>query len=303
MVVQRNFIIGDEWLYFKIYTGTKTADVLLAGEILNLTENLFKDGCIDKWFFIRYADPDYHIRLRFHLAQPEYMYQLIHLMNQLIKPYLKNDLVSSIKVDTYKRELERYGFMSIEQSEELFLHDSVMIGKALNFLKGDETNELRWLFGVRAIDRLLSDFQFSEEEKMNLLKHLKINFAQEFWMGKSLRKQLSKKFTIYRERIAYFLAIDYIKKVEERNLFELIEERSLRNRVVINSIMKIGPNLDVSINDLLSSYIHMHCNRLFKSKQRVHEMVIYDLLFQHYKSNLARKIYEHNGVSRKAIIE
>lgn len=303
MGVQRNFIIGDEWLYFKIYTGTKTADTLLSGEILSLTDDLLSEGCIDKWFFIRYADPNYHIRVRFHLTQGKNIYQLIHLMNQLIKPYIKNGLVSSITVDTYKRELERYGSMSIEQSEDLFSHDSVMIGKALGFLKRDEANELRWLFSMRAIDRLLQDFKFNEIEKLDLLKDLKTNFAREFRMDKSLRKQLSKKFTKYRVKIDQFLTDDGLQQDIIGSLFPLIEERSIRNLPVIKSIMQIERRLDVSIKDLLPSYIHMHCNRLFKSKQRVHEMVIYDLLYQYYKSNMARKKYEQIGVPRKAIIE
>lgn len=303
MDVQRNFIIGDDWLYFKIYTGTKTSDVLIAGEILRLTEDLLNEGCIDKWFFIRYADPDYHIRLRFHLTQPDHIYQLIHDMNQLISPYLKNGLVASIKVDTYKRELERYGSSSIEQSEDLFLNDSIMVGKALNLLKGDETNDLRWLFGMRAIDRLLSDFHFPVVEKMNLLERLKTSFAHEFRMDKSLRKQLSKKFTINRGRIIDYLAIDCTKLERNTNLFELIDERSIKNILAIKSIMQIGQDLDVSITDLLPSYIHMHCNRLFKSKQRIHEMVMYDLLYQYYKSNMARRKYEQIGVTRKTMIE
>lgn len=301
--MQRNFIIGDEWLYFKIYTGTKTADALLSGEILSLTDDLLNEGCIDKWFFIRYADPNYHIRVRFHLTQGENIYQLIDMMNQLIKPYIKNGLVSSITVDTYKRELERYGSKSIKQSEDLFLHDSVMIGKALNFLKVDETNDLRWLFGIRAIDRFLSDFQFSENDKLNLLETMKNGFAQEFNMNKSLRKQLSKKFTKYRVQINQFLASNSAQQEGNRDLFELIEERSIKNIPAIKSIMQIGQDLDVSIIDLLPSYIHMHCNRLLKSKQRVHEMVMYDLLYQQYKSNIARRKYDQNSVARKTMIE
>ena len=43
---------------------------------------------------------------------------------------------------------------------------------------------------------------------------------------------------------------------------------------------------------LMGSYIHMLINRLFKSKQRLHEMVIYDFLFRYYKSEIAKKKYK-----------
>ncbi|MFM8913313.1 MAG: lantibiotic dehydratase C-terminal domain-containing protein [Flammeovirgaceae bacterium] len=34
--------------------------------------------------------------------------------------------------------------------------------------------------------------------------------------------------------------------------------------------------------------MHMFLNRFLRSKQRMQEMVIYDMLHQHYKSQLAR---------------
>ena len=66
MEIQRNFSIGSEWLYYKLYTGHKTADFILTEVIKPLTEEFLEKGLIDKWFFIRYADPKHHIRLRFH---------------------------------------------------------------------------------------------------------------------------------------------------------------------------------------------------------------------------------------------
>ena len=35
---------------------------------------------------------------------------------------------------------------------------------------------------------------------------------------------------------------------------------------------------------LLSNIIHMHVNRMFRTKQRINECVIYYLLLRHYKS-------------------
>jgi len=36
--------------------------------------------------------------------------------------------------------------------------------------------------------------------------------------------------------------------------------------------------------DISSSIIHMHINRIFRTKQRINECVIYYLLFKHYNS-------------------
>ena len=50
--MKRKFIIGDEWIYFKIYTGLKTADKILIETISPLVQHLFENKRIDKFFFI-----------------------------------------------------------------------------------------------------------------------------------------------------------------------------------------------------------------------------------------------------------
>jgi thiopeptide-type bacteriocin biosynthesis protein len=65
--IKRNFIVGEEWLYYKIYCGNYTADKILINEVQTIVNKLFRKKLIDQWFFIRYYDPDFHLRIRFHL--------------------------------------------------------------------------------------------------------------------------------------------------------------------------------------------------------------------------------------------
>jgi len=53
--------------------------------------------------------------------------------------------------------------------------------------------------------------------------------------------------------------------------------------------LKINNQLDVEPEKLMLSYLHMLNNRLFKSKQRKHELVLYNFLYNHYRSKLARE--------------
>lgn len=46
--------------------------------------------------------------------------------------------------------------------------------------------------------------------------------------------------------------------------------------------------LSRTVTDLVQSYIHMHVNRLIRSSQRLHELVLYDLLRRYYEGQLAR---------------
>lgn len=46
----RTFIPGSEWVYFKLYTGTKTADMILINELHKYIRKMVEDDIIDKWF-------------------------------------------------------------------------------------------------------------------------------------------------------------------------------------------------------------------------------------------------------------
>ena len=47
-LIQRSFTVGDNWLYYKIYTGSRTSDMILLDIIKPLTESLLNDDVIDK---------------------------------------------------------------------------------------------------------------------------------------------------------------------------------------------------------------------------------------------------------------
>ena len=61
----RRFPPGSAWLYLKLYTGTATADVLLSEVLGPLAREAIADRLADRWFFIRYDDPEHHLRVRF----------------------------------------------------------------------------------------------------------------------------------------------------------------------------------------------------------------------------------------------
>ena len=291
---KRTFVIGDEWLYYKLYCGLKTADEILTQAIKPVSEELLKNDSIDKWFFIRYSDPKLHLRVRFHLNNSQNISQIINLINNATKSFIEDDLLWKIQIDTYQREIERYGKNTMELVEELFFHDSEMIVNMLDLIEGDEGEIIRWLFSIRSIDCLLDDFLYNDQQKLNLLEGLKEGFGREFGMNKSLKMQLDKKFRDERQYINDIMNRESDDKSEMRPLFELLKQKSLRIKHITKEILSIEKEnmLLRPLDDLMGSHIHMLMNRLFKSKQRMHEMIIYDFLFRYYKSEIAKKKYE-----------
>ena len=279
--IQRSFIIGDEWLYYKIYTGSKTADLVLTDIIKPVATQLIENGNIDSWFFIRYNDPKHHIRVRFHYNKPSDVATIINELYTSLKEFVDQDLIWKIQLDTYQREIERYGIQTMELSEKLFFLDSTMMVNFIDMIDGDEGEELRWLFGIRAIDQLLIDFGYNEDQKLALLENLKIGFAKEFGMNKHLKKQLDKKFRNQHDKIKNFLKLDRDIEPEYAPIIDVLEKKSIVGVSIIKSIKSIVSK--TALDDLLGSYIHMLMNRLFRSKNRLHEMVVYDLLYRVYK--------------------
>ncbi len=223
---QHTFVIGDEWAYFKIYSGPKTADSILTEAIKPLTEKLLKDKIIEKWFFIRYSDPKTHLRIRFLYKNPQHISNIIISLNRKLKPFIEKGLAYKIQTDTYQREIERYGSHTIEEAETIFFHDSEMIINMLDMIEGDEGEIIRWKFSLRAIDTLLNDFEYSLEQKLELFTILKTGFGNEFGMNKSLKMQLDKKFRNERPEISGILNIQNDKESEILPLFELLDIKS-----------------------------------------------------------------------------
>ena len=299
--IKRTFMIGDEWLYYKFYTGPKTADVILTEMIKPITEELLARGIIDYWFFIRYADPKLHTRVRFHSHNPGALSPLIQAIRSATTRYIEQNLVWMVQVDTYQREVERYGFNSMDLAEKWFFYDSKMIVDMLALIEGDEGERIRWLFGLRAVDSLLEDFHFDMERKFELVTILRENFGREHGMNRNLKEQLEKKFRKDRAVINELMDHSNDQVSEMLPLFRLISQKSESVQPIAEAILKLEENkqLQMPLNDLLASYSHMMVNRLFKSKQRTHEMVLYDFLHRYYKSEIARKKYSAINARKK----
>ena len=77
-------------------------------------------------------------------------------------------------------------------------------------------------------------------------------------------------------------------------MLAILDQRSESVRPLIKMIIDYYEHNDVipDLKSLISSIIHMSMNRIFMSRQRMHEMVIYDFLFRHYKSAIARDRYK-----------
>lgn len=283
--VQRYFPPGSEWLYYKIYMGSSTSEQYLV-EISSYMQNLLDEEIIDKWFFINYNDPDRHIRVRLRFLNLERDLGKVMLqIKESLAFLMKSRMLTRIEIVTYNRELERYGKEDIENFESLFYHNSILVTSIIEYTKDDP--EKRWLWCLKSLDSLMNLWELSLIQKRDLFGYLKEGFGNEMGANKYINKQLADKYREKRQLIEYTLGDN------EEKLIQLLHIHNTHAVVFAKNIIekKDLSNFD-TLYDTLEGYIHMHCNRLFSSRQRMNEWVIYDFLFQYYKSQIARR--KHN---------
>jgi len=269
----RKFIPGSEWLYFKIYTGIKVADVILEEAIEPLLKILSEKKLIEKWFFIRYHDPKPHLRIRFQIKDNAHYGETLLLVKESIKNYIDSGEVAGFVQDIYKREIERYGEKTIEEAEFLFCKSSDFIIKQCLNLE-DEEKIIAALFYM---DTFLDRLHLCVEEKLSWVKESNEAFKMEFNADKKLNSQLDKKYRIFKPEYEEFLRSD-----------DFIDFKNLIRQNIEDSFFELQnfPSKTEAhkIQHIVQSVFHMHINRMFISQQRLFEMIIYDYLYRYYKT-------------------
>jgi len=284
--VRRSFALGSEWTYLKVYCGAKWADKILAEHLRPCLAELETAGLVQKWFFIRYNDPRPHLRLRLlHAPDPAVMATLVARLHAALAPLQQAGVVAGLQYDTYHRELERYGAATMALSETVFHHDSRAVIRFVDLLDGGEAGEeYRWLFAVRGVDALLTDFGYALADKLALAERSQRSFFQEFNGNADLTRRLNDKYRAVSRRLGTFLDPAH-DPADIADAVALFAERSAGLRLAYQELAATPG----AVRRLVPSYLHMFLNRMFLANQRLHELVVYHYLTKHYTSVLARE--------------
>ncbi|MBS1663084.1 MAG: lantibiotic dehydratase [Bacteroidetes bacterium] len=278
-VVSRSFLPGTEWLYFKIYCHPSWSNELLQDILLPLLDKAVKWDAIDKWFFVRYNDPNYHIRLRLHIKGKS-PGNLMSLFSSKLKKLLDEGIIERYYVDTYIRELERYTPALMADVETFFYYSShLLLWYFRYFARRTALYPYHLDVIVLSIDTILDAFSFKIEERVALFKTLYESMLQEFGNGKELKKSLDKKYASLRGEINALCENPFLlKKSRFRQLCGQLRDSA----ALIAEKLRKKPV--TSKEKLLSDMLHMHLNRVFTDNPRKQEMIVYFLLHKHYSA-------------------
>jgi thiopeptide-type bacteriocin biosynthesis protein len=287
--VRRSFPPGSEWLYAKIYLGPGYGDRVLRESIAPLVAHALGSGAADGWFFIRYGDPDWHLRLRFHGEPARLRSEVAAALHDALAPQLERGGVHKVVIDAYEREIERYGGdTGILLGERLFQADSDAALALVEHLVGDDAADGRWRLALRGMDQLLGDLGFDLAGKLALLRNVRAGFGREFGVNSSVEKQLGDKFR--KQRASLDALLDPSRDADSplAELLPVFTRRSAALRPIAAALHEARASLTQSLDSLAGSYLHMHANRMLRSAARPQELVLYDFLVRLYESRAAR---------------
>jgi thiopeptide-type bacteriocin biosynthesis protein len=286
--VKRNFIIGEEWLYYKIYCGSYSADTILIETVNPIVDELKKRKLVDYWFFIRYNDPKNHLRLRFHLNNVEVIQEVIQIMTSHFSKLIKEEMAYEINVGTYTREIERYGSNIIIEAEKIFYYQSQRTLRVISETIAQNDEIVRIFTALKNIDDLLGYFKISLSDRQIYVEGQCASFKDEYALKKDSIKKMGELYAKYRFDIFSLLNLKQEPKYLE-GLFEILNVSDEEMRCVKKIRMKLKKDKAIAPLNLINSLVHMDVNRLFRSKQTQYEMLCYDFMNKYYKTLIAKK--------------
>jgi thiopeptide-type bacteriocin biosynthesis protein len=287
--VQRTFAPGSQWLYLKVYTGTASADRILTDTVGPVIRRLRDGGIVDEWFFLRYADPEHHLRLRLHGDPHALRVRALPALTDAITPHLGDSTVSKVALDTYHREIERYGGdHGIELAEQIHAADSDAVLNALGMLDGEDMADARWKLCLYATDRLLTDAGLDMQQRRDWAKAGAAGYRMEYPGAHNLDSGIGARWR--NERAELTALLDDTTDHPYESGRRAFRQRSERIAPLLTELADRDRRglLTQPFQDLLRSFSHLHAIRLLRSAARTHELVLLSFLDRHYASQIAR---------------
>ncbi|MFA8435482.1 MAG: thiopeptide-type bacteriocin biosynthesis protein [Marinifilaceae bacterium] len=268
--MNKSLNINNNVLFLKVYVGTLKADELLVD--LFQSFNIHGNEDFD-FFFIRYADPDPHLRLRFFFRDRN---KIKFYLESILKYFGAHPFVRNVTIDDYHRELERYGVENIVNCEKLFFTDSANV--AIMVLNTLEDQEMRLRLGIGMFSYYL-EYCFEDCEKvLSYLNTVRESYREEFNYSNDVKNCVSKHY-----RLLY--SGNLIS--EENELVHRFLEQNIDLDQYRQDLRKILRESTVDSMGLIGSLIHMFYNRLFPSYQRELEYLSYELMVRLFRTKLS----------------
>jgi thiopeptide-type bacteriocin biosynthesis protein len=251
----RRYFPGDEWIYLKLYTCMHFHDPLIAGPLREIVSRLKAQGLCDLWFYVRYADPEPHLRVRFHTAQTSRSEELLREVLNWSRHHAREGLITRTCLDTYEREIERYGGpLCIDTIERCFSLNSDATSALIAAHAARQLTLDPLAIAVFSLDQLFRIWGYDFSSRLHYAKtRTKPNeFMNEFRRWRKLLTELLSPWRLSPTDEEY---------VQRDLLLKLLEPQAFLMSPLVSHIHQFTEQPQIH-ESLLSELAHMHLNRL-----------------------------------------
>jgi thiopeptide-type bacteriocin biosynthesis protein len=259
---------GSDWLFAKLYCARTFEEDLIAGPMRTFCEFVRAAGLAEEWFFIRYADPDPHLRLRFRGAPELLVGQLIPQVCSWAAELMSEGLCLRFCFDTYDREVERYGGEAgTAAAEALFAADSRAVAQLLYLNQQRSLQMDRTTLAILSIDNLLAGLSLSETDRLQWYKDQVVSRHE---TGPEYRQ---------RKKALRLLLGDPRQLLAEPGGEALARVFAARRAALAPIVGRLDESMERGAlgqpkSKLYQSFVHLHCNRLLGSGSATEQQLI-----------------------------
>lgn len=243
------------WFYIKLYTNPGLQDTV----ILRLFSKMYRSNLL--WFFIRYEDPNNHIRVRVFIEENNK--DFIFTLFKLVSNFMENSLVLDYSIETYDPEIERYyvnkNSYKENSLEKLFNMDSTLVCYFI-YMKNQYDQKTFDIVLLKTLQILLENIITLNLESFSI-----------YLVDKKDLKIKSYK--------TYFDSL----KIKLKHIDIPDEISSYTDKIILATNTYIRENNiqdNQDIQSLINSFIHIFFNRLFGdiTKEQEYKLHLYRLL-------------------------
>ncbi|MBU6142111.1 thiopeptide-type bacteriocin biosynthesis protein [Patescibacteria group bacterium] len=262
---------GSDWLFAKLYGDAEGEESLIANVLGPFAAEMVRSGYAEGWHYLRYNDPEPHVRLRFK-GKPETLSgvvvpRLFRLAQDLIEKKERRSLV----VDAYDREIERYGgVVGLAEVEKIFFVDSVTAAELIRLKQSGEMKMPLLHLATLSIDSFLGGLGIPDQEK--------IHWCREYGLPRDAGSAEYRKGQ--RELLKVFERLLVgVPDAECGKVAKIFRDRHGKISEVVSQLQahERDGRLTRSLREISHSVIHIHCNRLLGA-DRVAEQAAEGLL-------------------------
>jgi lantibiotic biosynthesis protein len=284
--VRRSSCIGDSMLYWRIDANSVAADYVV-DRLGRLADRLVEEGRVEWWFFVRYRDPNHHVRFRIRVASGTLPSEVLSLTSAEIDQLRADGLCGTVSLETYVPETLRYGGDSgLSTSELIFWRDSASIRRLLVAGGLGTSTDSRWLLGVSLLERWLDYFTVPVEFRSDRLYEL-AGIHSGTPDARRLERRANALFREHHRRIEDAVA-GRVGGLSTESLQEVFLER---DRELLPLVVRMLNGVEQKSNRarLLGSFSHMCLNRLLRSSHAEQEPLLCLLLRRHHMAGMNRR--------------